>query len=281
MEVILIVVIALSCIGVLLLETTSGSSSAENAQKSVLAEEQTRWLQKVCSIFEENRALPFLEVYVECGMSREVAYSKDDDKIFFAFPFSKAEVRHNGYDAFMAYHFAISKRYRLSSKPLRSIDEKVYGLNLSEGEVVLRRINGVVFREEKIGLDSGESSGLRWEGGIFRGGGLPLIGNEIVKFIGLDAGCLIITNHRIFFSGDQRGITKSVLIKDVLHYNLYQDGVLVNVPNCSTILLQFRTGYNAETLSVEDGLNEFVLVLGRVVAGTQNDDVQPKARASS
>lgn len=124
----------------------------------------------------------------------------------------------------------------------------MYGLNLSEGEVILRRINSVVFREEKIGLD---------------------------------AGCLIITDHRIFFSGDQRGVTKSVLIKDVLHYNLYQDGVLVNVPNCSPILLQFRTGYNAETLSVEDGLNEFVLVLGRVVAGTQNDDVQPKARASS
>lgn len=127
----------------------------------------------------------------------------------------------------------------------------------------------------------GGDSGLRWEGETFRGGGLSCIGNEIVKFIGLDAGCLIITDHRIFFSGDQRGITKSVLIKDVLHYNLYQDGVLVNVPNCSPILLQFRTGYNAETLSVEDGLNEFVLVLGRVVAGTQNDDVQPKARASS
>lgn len=31
----------------------------------------------------------------------------------------------------------------------------MYGLNLSEGEVILRRINSVVFREEKIGLDSG------------------------------------------------------------------------------------------------------------------------------
>lgn len=279
--VVILIVIALFCFGALLLKAASRSSSAENTQKSVFTEEQTHWLQKVCSIFEENRALPFLEVYVECGMSREVAYSKDDDKIFFAFPFHKNEARHNGYDVFMAYHFAISKRYRLSSKPLRPIDEKVYGLNLSEGEVILRRINSVVLREEKIGLDSGEYSGLRWEGETFRGGGLSCIGNEIVKFIGLDAGCLIITDHRIFFSGDQRGITKSVLIKDVLHYNLYQDGVLVNVPNCSPILLQFRTGYNAETLSVEDGLNEFVLVLGRVVAGTQNDDVQPKARASS
>lgn len=218
--------------------------------------------------------MPFLDVYVECGMPQEIAYSKDSNAIAKAFPFDKNETKHDGYDVFMAYQFAIAERYDLQKHPLRIIDAIQYGLNLQNDETIYHRINSVTLYSEKIVSYNMAYSGMRWQSGLLRAGTMSVIGNEIKRFVAMDIGRLFITNQRILFVGKQKSLTKSIPIKRVLYYNLYQDGVLVNIPNSKPTLFKFETGYQPDIVSVADGLNEFVIILDRIIAGTEKDTLK-------
>ena len=90
----------------------------------------------------------------------------------------------------------------------------------------------------------------------------------------MDIGRLFITNQRILFVGHQKNITKSIPVKSVLYYNLYQDGVLVNIPNRNPILFEFEIGYDADFDLVQDGLNEFIIVLDRVLSETETKNLE-------
>ena len=272
MEVFLITVVVV-CFIAAIIKFFSSSGAANHHANANLTDEQKRWLQKVGTLFSENKALSFLDVYVECGMPKGVAYSKDSDAIKQAFPFNKEETKHDGYDVFRSYQWAISERYRLQHNELSTIDAAQYGLNLQKGEIIYHRINSVVLHQEKTTRYNIVYSGVRWQSGMLRSGSMSVIGNEITRFMPMDIGRLFITNHRILFIGKQKNVTKSIPIKDVLHYNLYQDGVLVNMPNRKPILFKFEVGYDSAISDVNDGLNEFVIVLNRVISGTENQQI--------
>lgn len=265
----LVVAIAIIILG----KATSSNKTNLNNQTATLTQEQKQWLKKVEAIFRENRALSFSDVYVECGMPREVAYSKNSDAIEQAYPFDKDETAHDGYDVFTSYQWAIAERYRLKQDALVPIDEKQYGLNLQKDEVIYHRINSVILHQEKTTRYNIAYSGIRWQSGLLRAGSMSVIGSEITRFTPMDLGRLFITNQRILFIGAQKNITKSIPIKSVLYYNLYQDGVLVNIPNRKPLLFKFETGYDPEILHVHDGLNEFAIVLNRIISGTENETI--------
>lgn len=269
MEIILIV-IAIFCFVAAIIKSLSGTSSTNTATPSSLTKEQTEWLQKIGLIFAQNKALDFVDVYVECGMPKDVAYSKNKELISTHFPFNKDETKHDGYDVFRAYQFAISNRYYLQHVPLSIIKANEYGLNLQIGEMLYHRINNVTFHSEKVTRYNLAYSGIKWQSGFLRAGTMSVIGNEIKRFVPMDIGRLFITNKRILFVGNQKHITKSIPIISILFCNLYQDGVLVNIPNQKPTLFKFEMGYNSTFLSVDDGLNEFITVLNRIISGTEN-----------
>jgi hypothetical protein len=67
--------------------------------------------------------------------------------------------------------------------------------------------------------------------------------------------------------------TKSINIKDVLFYNLYKDGVLINQANKKAILFKFDSTIDYEIYSIGDGLNEFVIILNRILNGTEKENL--------
>lgn len=240
MEIFLIVIVVV-CVIAAIIKFTSGSDNTSQSVNANLTDEQKQWLQKVGDIFRQNKALPF----------------------------NKEETKHDGYDVFTSYQWAIAERYRLQQNELSTIDSAQYGLNLQKEEIVYHRINSVILHQEKTTRYNIAYSGVRWQSGMMRAGSMSVIGNEITRFIPMDIGRLFITNQRILFVGKQKNITKSIPIQSVLYYNLYQDGALVHMPNKKPILLKFEIGYNAEIVSVEDGLNEFLIVLDRIISGTE------------
>lgn len=275
MEIFLIVIVIVCFIAAIIKFSSSSIDNASQLTNSNLTEEQKQWLQKVGAIFFENKALPFLEIYVECGMPKEIAYSKDKDAIKQAFPFSNEETKHDGYDVFTSYQWAIYERYQLQCAELTIIDPAQYGLNLQKDEVIYHRINCVTLYQEKTTRYNITYSGVRWQSGMLRAGSMSVVGNEMTRFMPMDIGRLFITNQRILFTGKQKNITKSIPIKSVLYYNLYQDGVLVNTPNRKPTLFKFEIGYDSKFSTVRDGLNEFVIVLNRILTGT-GKSVNPK-----
>ncbi len=272
--VIILTIVAFVCFIATIMILSFMSKGSYKPQKTRFTDEQEKWLQKVDSIFSENKILSFLDVYVECGMPREIAYSKNHDAIQQAFPFSKEETKHDGYSVFTSYQLAIHKRHTLKYGTLTPIDETQYRLHLQKGEVILHRINGVVLHQEKTTRYNIAYSGIRWQSGMMRAGSMSFIGNEITRFTPMDIGRLFITNQRILFVGHQKNITKSIPVKSVLYYNLYQDGVLVNIPNRNPILFEFEIGYDADLGLVQDGLNEFIIVLDRVLAETETQNLE-------
>lgn len=266
---VLVATLVVSIIIIIIGKATNTSKEIAKTQSAHFSDEQKQWLQKVGDIYRENKALTFLDVYVECGMPKEIAYSKDSNTIKQAFPFDKEETKHDGYDVFRSYQWAIAERYRLQHNELSTIDAAQYGLNLQKEETIYHRINSVILHQEKTTRYNIAYSGVRWQSGMLRAGSMSVIGNEITRFSPMDIGRLFITNQRILFIGKQKNVTKSIPIKSVLYYNLYQDGVLIHTPNRKPILFKFEIGYNSEIISVEDGLNEFVIVLDRIISGTE------------
>ncbi len=258
---------------IIIARATSTNEIAIGDEAALMTPEQQRWLQKVEAMFRENKVLSFLDIYVECGMPKEIAYCKNSDTIGQVFPFDKNETRHDGYFTFLAYQWAVSERHRLLYEKLSVVDAERYGLNLHDNEVIYHRINTVTLLQEKTVRYNVIYSGIRWQSGMLRAGAMSMIGNEITRFTPVDIGRLFITGERILFVGKQNNVTKAIPIKDVLYYNLYQDGVLVNVPNRKPILFKFEVGYIPELAAAGDGVNEFIIVLNRIISGTENENL--------
>ncbi len=258
---------------IIIARATSTNEIAIGDEAALMTPEQQRWLQKVEAMFRENKVLSFLDIYVECGMPKEIAYCKNSDTIGQVLPFDKSETRHDGYFTFLAYQWAVSERHRLLYEKLSVVDAERYGLNLHDNEVIYHRINTVTLLQEKTVRYNVIYSGIRWQSGMLRAGAMSMIGNEITRFTPVDIGRLFITGERILFVGKQNNVTKAIPIKDVLYYNLYQDGVLVNVPNRKPILFKFEVGYIPELAAAGDGVNEFIIVLNRIISGTENENL--------
>jgi hypothetical protein len=235
--------------------------------------EEELFLKKVKRIFEENYILNMQELLIQLGVPKEIAYSKDPDLIFKHQPLMKGS---DSYYEFLTYSLAITNRYSLKSDPLRIIDPSEYNLNVHDNEIVYHRINNTSIFEERITRRHIAYSGLRWSNGLLRAGTLTLTSDDIYKFTILDIGALFITNERIIFLGKQRNLTKAIPINSILTYSLYQDGILISQANKKGILFKFEQ-YNVPEV-LQDGLNEFIIVLNRIIEGTEKVNLETEAR---
>lgn len=244
---------------------------AFQARKSEFYGTPKRWIDIAKNMFYQNQSKSLLSTYIECGLPEKIAYSKDSNLISSSTPFEKGS---NDESIFKTYVFAVKERYNLQFYPLLQIENKEYNLNLPTNEIIYHRINLTTLYEEKVVRYNVSYSGIRWTNGLLRAGTISAISNEIKDFTPQDIGRLFITNKRIIFVGAQRNITKAINIKDVILYNLYQDGILINQVNKKAILFKFDQTVDYGIYSIGDGLNEFIITLNRIISGTENDDLE-------
>ena len=229
-----------------------------------------RWINTVKRLFDNNQAMDNLNIYVECGMPQNIAF----DTIVSLIPFVKGSDEHNKY---LTYHSAITNRYALSKfkLPLAPWASFHVGLNIPNNETIYHQIGCLTtFYEVRTVIHNITYSGIRWSKGPLRAGTISAIGNEIQDFVPQGIGFLFITDKRLLFIDKQENVTKAIKINDILTYNLYNDGVVICQANKKPILLKFSQNIDFEAASIGDGLNEFVIVLNRIISGTENDSLQ-------
>ena len=70
----------------------------------------------------------------------------------------------------------------------------------------------------------------------------------------------------------QKNVTKQIKLSDILYNNLYQDGVMVHIPNRKPLLFKFPDNKDFEIFEVSDGINEFTILFDRMVKGDYLSD---------
>lgn len=236
---------------------------------------QLKFLKTVGSLFKENRVMPLLKIYEECGIPHEIVYSRNSALIDEHIPF---EVGTDADNVFKTYAYAVNKRDMLKNSPLAEHPNDILNLNLHANEKIYHVIYGVVLYQEKTTVTNIAYSGVKWTSGPLRSGTLNVISNEYTHFAPIDSGHLIFTNERLIFLGKQKNITKQVKLSDILYNNMYQDGVMVHIPNKKPLLFKFRQNKDFEIFEISDGINEFALVFDRLKSGNflQNLSVPEK-----
>lgn len=242
---------------------------AEQA-RSQFTPEQLKFLQTAGTLFKENRVMPLLQIYEECGMPHDIAFSRNSAMIDEYIPF---ETGSDGDNVFKTYAYAVNKRDMLKNSPLMEHPNDVLNLNLHKDEKIYHVIYGVVFYQEKTTVTNIAYSGVRWTSGPLRTGTLNVITNEYTHFAPVDSGHLIFTNERLIFLGKQKNITKQVKLSDILFNNMYQDGVMVHIPNRKPLLFKFPEHKDFEIFEVADGINEFAIVFDRLRSGNYMDNL--------
>ena len=66
----LIIIVVVCSIAAIIKFALGEDNTSQPVNANSLTEEQKQWLQKVGNIFRENKALTFLDVYVECGRDK-------------------------------------------------------------------------------------------------------------------------------------------------------------------------------------------------------------------
>lgn len=248
----------------------SDNVQAEEKAKSNLTPEQTKFLQTVGSLFKENKVMDLLQIYEACGIPHSIAYSRNSAAIDEHIPFEKGTGADN---VFRTYLFAINKRHSLMYSPLFEHPNDVLQLNLHKDEKIYHVIYNVTFYQEKTTVTNIMYSGVRWTSGPLHTGNMNVITNEYTHFAPQDAGHLIFTNERLIFLGRQKNITKQVKLSDILYNNLYQDGVMVHIPNRKPLLFKFPDTKDWEIFEISDGINEFAIVYDRLRNGNYLEDL--------
>lgn len=249
-------------------DTIEDSEQLENINIDV-NDPEGKVLLSVQKMFNSNVALPLVEIYIELGMPKEIAYSKNVDLINQNLPI-KNNLKLK--EIFNSYCYSISSRFYLQNDIIQPIDHKQYNLNLDENETLFYRINLTNLFEEKVTRREVFYSGTRWNSGMLRAGSLSLVSHEIKNFVIQDIGRLYITDKRLIFIGKQKNITKTISLKSIVTYYLYQDGILILQGNKKGILFKFEI--SKDYVLLEDSINEFTTVVSRILNKNHTENLQ-------
>lgn len=269
---IILICFAVFCLCMALWKATSkGEKKLQQKQiekaQAQFTPEQLKYLQTVGSLYKQNKIMDQLQIYEACGMPHEVAYSRNSQLIDEYIPFEKGS---DSYNVFMTYMNAVNKRHALAYSPLFEHPNDVLNINLHANEKIYHVIYNVTFYQEKTTVTNIAYSGLRWHNGPLTAGNLNVISNEYTHFAPVDAGHLIFTNERLIFLGKQKNVTKQVKLSDILYNNMYQDGVMVHIPNRKPLLFKFTESKDFDIWEISDCINEFALAYDRLSNGTQS-----------
>lgn len=232
-------------------------------------DEEALALQKVKDLFNDNSILQYLDILERIGIPKDVVYSKDSQLIGNYLPFKNDSYAKS---IFNCYSLAISNRYDLKYRALTPMNKETYGVNLHMDENLYHIIYNTTLHQEKVVRRDYAYTGIRYSDGLLRGGSLSLLSNEINSFVPIDIGKLFMTNKRIIFIGKQNNVSKSIKIADILTSLLYKDGILISQANKKAIILKFEE-YNDDKVMIQDGINEFNIVLNRLIKNNYNVDL--------
>lgn len=252
------------------------AAQQQAATESQFTPEQLKFLNTVDSLFKNNEVKEMREVLEECGMPHDVAFGKDNALREEHIPFVKGEHQHN---VFTTYAMTIDKRFHLQNEPLFTISSDNFGLNLHKDEGIYHAIYGVTLLQEKTTVTNVMYNGLVWKNGPLRTGNLSVMTNEITHFSPVDAGKIYFTNERIIFIGKQKNVTKHIKYDDIISCNVYQDGIMVNIPNRKPILFKFQKIADYEIYELSDPINQFIIVSNRMMAGNYDKTLVQAQRA--
>lgn len=255
------------------IEKKQKEKAAEATQQQAEAQftlEQNNFLNVVDRLYKDNEVKSVREIYEECGMPHDIAFGTDTNLIEENIPFVKGERPH---DVFTTYTMTIGKRYELANQRLIPISSDHFGLNLHKKENIYHALYGVTLYQEKTTLTNVLYSGCVWKNGPLRTGNLSVIANEITRFSPIDTGKIYFTNERIIFIGKQKNVTKHIEYNNILLCNIYQDGIMVNIPNRKPILFKFQHTVDFEIFELSDPINQFILISNRMMNRNFDKDI--------
>lgn len=254
MESLLIIIGVTFGISLIIIIVARLTAKRRNENKQV--EQGQEFVNRVQEMFENNISMTMRQIYSDLNIStiEDIFPKMSDNRAWFN-----------------SYSLAIAVRHDLKYCPIPSLDQTQFNLNLKSNEVLYIRIYSTSLYAEKVTRRDISYSGVRWNNEMLRAGSLSLITHEIKNFVFEDIGSLNITSERIIFIGKQKNIVKAINIDNIITYNLFQDGVLVLQPNKSAILFKFEKFEGPELL--QDGLNQFVIVLSRILKNNQADNL--------
>lgn len=222
-------------------------------------------------LFEYDKIVP--EPLIECGVPPEIVLSRDKELIHNAMPEFSSDQEKDDYNA---YSLKLKQRYRMAKEPLKDIPQLAEGINLQEGEKMYSLLGCVTEYEEIITRNNISYGGLRWQFGLARGGNVTYTSQVTRNFIIQDLGSIYITDRRIIFLGKQRHVTRVISFNSLVSCELYKDGVLVRTTDHNAgILFKFEPMQRYQgLLMLQDGLNEFQSVVGRIMTNTADQELK-------
>jgi hypothetical protein len=267
---------------VLIAKEDSERNKNESFYQKIIDEEPSEnareALKKVKEMFDAGDSFEYPDILVRAGVPREIAYSKDSDKIDAYLKFGNEKANH----LFNIYRLEVFKRYGLNRWALSTIDDAFdkYKLVLNEGEVLYALFSGIYFLQEKTVRQKVTYSGMRWNSGMLRAGTLSYSSRDITDVVVQDYGRLFVTNRRIIFVGGQKNISETMSITSIVDYYLYKDGILICRNNRKNVLF-IEAQYNNYDQPEDDYcylLNDFPLqftsIIGRIANKTENVEVK-------
>lgn len=235
--------------------------------------ESKRWVEVVKNLFEQGEALDEMSILKECGIVDSRISINDPNNI--KTPFVLGSPRSRKYHL---YKNCITERYDLRFKKLPIIDSPrgvyldFYHIVIHDDENVLHILPLVSFQEEKVILHNISYSGMRMQSGVLRAGNLSVAKNDVRDFVQIDAGYLFITNKRLIFKGDNN-IIRAININDILSFYAYREGFIILRPNNKSVYLNFFHVFDTKNMIIQDGVNEFAIVIDRIINQTYDKAV--------
>ncbi len=237
-------------------------------------------LARLKKAYDENLALSVREVFNTMQIPQEVGTNQDAIKQYL-----KITNNETAQDLYTTFFLDITQRDWLQNKPIYKRDKdktfEQFKINIGENEILYHYIYSVEWFEEKVVRKNINYSGYAWRNSGYRFGSLSYSAQIIKDFLIQDIGAVYLTNKRVIFIGQYKNVNRSISYDKILDFKLYQDGILLGLSSSKLPVLKFSEHDNTnvndpnDAFITNDGMNQFLRVISRILAGTQDNDLRP------
>lgn len=225
---------------------------------------------KLNDMFATNKGYTKNEIFENLNIPFE--YDLDQAKDFLKIKNSERES-----ELFTSYFLALTDRLMLRSRAISPMQD--VNIQLRENETVYFSQFADLHKMKTISSNV-TYSGLRLTSGLARAGSLSYISNDIRNFSISDIGMLYLTNKRIIFIGKREFKVVTIDLGNILTYYFYMNGIIILPSSGSPVLFKINEiTYNLIEHEVmdpfsSDEVNKFMVILGRIMEGTQDIDLK-------
>jgi hypothetical protein len=231
-------------------------------------------------LYDENKALPYKEIQREIEIPKNILAAGIPE--FNAY----LGIHEDDLTAefIRAYMLDISHRHTLQFKKLWLYEKQEallkFQLNLQDNELLYEPVRRVEWYEHKAIEKIIRRHGSEWKAGSSLNSRLTESVEEIKDFQIQDIGTTFLTNQRIIFLGKHKNFVFSSTLNNLISIRLYKQGVMLSFHDGKVALLKFHEKDNSNPnendyiLLTNDGLNNFIRIIGRILSKTQDQDTE-------